>query len=106
MARMNNPSWYTVSLTLIVVIYLAPVVLLLTAWAKQSRFWLGAVALLLLVGIWFQRWWLVMPGFLMQARLGAAEIASLAALLGLFWVGMDLVRNRLPEVPPDQERQP
>ena len=43
--------------------YLGPLVLLLTEWSKKNRFFLGAVSVLLLIGLWFERWWMVAPTF-------------------------------------------
>ncbi len=102
--RMNDAGWNTVSLALIVVLYLAPVVLLLTTWAKRNRVWLGAVALLLLIGIWVQRWWLVMPGLLPDIQFGWAEISGTAAVLGLIGIGADMAWRHLPLVPSDEEK--
>ncbi len=104
--RMNYPGWNAVSLRLIILLYLSPVVLLLTTWSKRNRAWLGAVALVLLIGIWFQRWWLVMPGLLPQIQFGWTEVAGTAAVLGLMWIGMDLASRRLPLLPSGEENGP
>ena len=86
-ARTRDPGWNRVSMGLIVLLYLAPVVLLLTEWAKRNRAWLGCVSLLLLVGIWVQRWWLVMPWQTQQMHFGWVEAAGTAAVLGLAGIG-------------------
>ncbi len=98
--RMNHPAWNKVSLALIVVIYLAPVALLLTERAKHSRLWLGGVALLLLAGVWVQRWWMVMPDLDPDMQFGLVEAAATATVLGLAGIGMGLAGKRLSPLPP------
>jgi hypothetical protein len=105
-ARMNYKGWNAVSLALVIILYLAPVVLLLTAWAKRNRLWLGAVALLLLIGIWLQRWWLVMPGLLPQVQFGGTEIAGISTVLGLMGIGMHTASKHLPAIPAEKEAGP
>ncbi|MCK9297022.1 MAG: hypothetical protein M0P70_18295, partial [Desulfobulbaceae bacterium] len=51
-ARLQVRPASALSALLLVVIYLGPLVLLLTVWAKQHRYYLGAVSGLVLLGMW------------------------------------------------------
>lgn len=85
--RLKTSPWPAVSLALLAVVYLGPLVLLLTRWSKQSRPFLAAVCLLALTGLWAERWWLVTPTLapnqplsfpLPELSLAAAFTAALA----------------------------
>lgn len=102
--RMNYPEWKTVSSLIIGIVYLGPLVLLLSRRAKRSRFCLGAVSVLLLLGLWFERWWMVAPAFLSRPALGWAEFAAFAGMLGAFGVGLQTVRTNLPPAPEEEQR--
>lgn len=75
--RMNLMPWKAVSYALVALIYLGPLVLLLTQWAKRNRWYLGTMALIILAVMWVERLWLVMP--LSQPRSIALHWADLAA---------------------------
>ena len=92
--RMNFSPWKSVSVALLAVVYFGPLVLLLMERAKRSRLWLGAVALLVLAGMWVERWWLVAPTFDPEMHFGIIEVSAAAALAGLFGLGMELFEWR------------
>jgi hypothetical protein len=94
--RMNFQPWRSVSFLLLASVYFGPLVLLLPECAKRSRSALGAVALLVLVGMWVERWWLVAPTFDPAIRLGLSELSLAAGFLGLLGLGMELYHHWLP----------
>jgi hypothetical protein len=92
--RMNVSDWRSVSFGLIAVVYIGPLVMLLTRKAKRNRYALGVISLVLLIGLWFERWWLISARF-MPVELGWMEIAGTAAGLGALGLGMELMRKRI-----------
>jgi hypothetical protein len=79
--RMNELDWSTVSAALVGVVYLGPLVLLLRVRAKRSPLWLGVVAVLVLAGMWVERWWLVYATVDASPRWGLPELSMTAAFL-------------------------
>ena len=61
--RMNFQPWVSVSYVLVGTVYLGPLVLLLTERSKRNRWSLGGISLLILTGMWVERWWLITPTF-------------------------------------------
>ena len=98
--RMNFPPWKSVSYGLLCVVYFGPLVLLLTEYAKRSRPLLGAISLLVLVGMWLERWWLVAPTFDPAVRLGLSELSLAAGFLGLLGLGMEWYHRVASPLPP------
>jgi hypothetical protein len=94
--RMNFQPWRSVSYLLLCLVYFGPLVLLLTEGAKRSRPVLGSVALLVLAGMWVERWWLVAPTFDPALRLGLSELSLAAAFLGFLGFGMELYHRNTP----------
>lgn len=94
--RMHRNDWAIVSSIIVFVIYLGPLVMLLTEWSKKNRFFLGAVSVLLLIGLWFERWWMVAPTFSREVQFGWVELAAAAAVLGLFGVSTTWSQKFLP----------
>jgi hypothetical protein len=84
--RLNVSQWPIVSVALLATIYLGPLVLLLARWVKRTRATLGAVAALVLAGMWVERWWLIAPtpaegpGAVPAMLLGVPELALAAGL--------------------------
>jgi hypothetical protein len=76
-------DWRWVSRFLLALVYLGPLVLLLPVRAKRSRVWLGGLTVLLLGGMWCERWWLVAPVFAPAPQFGLPEAGSIAAFAGL-----------------------
>ncbi|MFB3890606.1 MAG: hypothetical protein ACE15C_01140 [Phycisphaerae bacterium] len=84
--RMDEYGW--VSAVLLAVIYLGPLVYLLTVWSKKSRAYLAVAAVVVLAGMWVERWWLVAatvserrPVFSLADPFAAAAMAGLFVLL-------------------------
>jgi hypothetical protein len=94
--RMNIVIGRWISWGLLAVVYLGPLVILLTRWSKQTRSFLGAVALLMLIGMWIERWWLVYPTA--QERpwsLGLPELTSTVLFLSAFILSRRYACGRL-----------
>lgn len=94
--RMHIPAWKGVSFLLVGLVYFGPLVLLLTERSKRNRWSLGIISLLVLVGLWIERWWLVAPTFESRLELGLSELSLAASFLGLFGLGLGWYRRRLP----------
>lgn len=103
--RVNYFGWNVVSSLIIGIVYLGPLVLLLTKRVKRNRYSLGTVSLLLLAGLWFERWWMVAPSFTREPVIGWAEFAATAGMLGAFGIGLQIVRKYLPPVPVEEEHR-
>lgn len=91
--RMNYVNWKLVSSLVVGIVYLGPLVMLLTIKAKRSRFILGAITILLLLGLWFERWWMVTPTFSRTVILGLPELCAFAGTLGLMGLGVVLAQK-------------
>ncbi|WP_243438491.1 hypothetical protein [Fundidesulfovibrio soli] len=87
-ARLNFQPWAGVGVALLAVVYLGPVVMLLTGRAKRSPRLLGAICALILLGLWVERWWLVTPSLPGGPLFGLADLGAGSALLGLFCHGI------------------
>jgi hypothetical protein len=74
-------DWPTISIVLLAVVYLGPLVLFLPRRGKRSRSYVAVVAALVLVAMWLERWWLVMPSLHKPLRFGPAEITGVVGLL-------------------------
>jgi hypothetical protein len=94
--RLRLAPWRWVSLGLLTTVYLGPLVLLLTRWSKKTSWFLGAVALVVLVGMWVERWWLVTPTLGGSAAIGPVELSITAAFIGVFGFGISLFRFFTP----------
>jgi len=98
--RMNFAPWAGVSVALLAAVYLGPLVLLLGARAKRTPWYLGAVCLLVLAGLWVERWWLVAPTLGQGLRLGPADLAGGAAFAGAMGWGVQRSRRAAPAPAP------
>lgn len=103
--RKNYFDWKIVSSLVVGVVYLGPLIMLLTTRVKRNRYTLGAVAVLLLAGLWLERWWMVAPTFAREPVLGLPELSAAAATLGLLGLGMLLSQKFLPEAPSESEQE-
>ena len=104
--RMHNVQWSAVSYLLLCLVYFGPLVLLLIEKVKRIRWSLAAISLLVLVGMWLERWWLVAPTFDPLVRLGLSELSLAAAFTGMLGLGMGQVRRYLPAPLPAEEKTP
>jgi len=93
-----------VSLALLATCYFGPLVLLLTVWAKRSRPMLGAVAALVLAGMWVERWWLVTPTLSDRVTLGLTELSITAASLAALVLCAGAFSRRMPPEFPEEGR--
>lgn len=95
------PPWPAVSAGLLVVVYLGPLVFLLPVRAKRSPACLGIAAAAVLVGLWFERWWLVTPTLGGPLTVGVVELAITAACAAALALGIGWLWPHLP--PPVSE---
>ena len=85
--RLKEDPWRRLSLTLLCTVYLGPLVLLLVNRLKGSITYLRTVTLMVLVGMWFERFWLVTPTLGGELSIGPAELGMTAAFLAAFMLG-------------------
>jgi hypothetical protein len=103
--RMNFRQWQWVSIALLGIIYLGPLVFLLTRWSKKTPRFLQAVAFAVLVGMWVERWWLVAPTFNRHIVFGPTEVAITTAFLAAFAFSVLLADRKNSKIP-GQRGQP
>ncbi len=96
--RLNIPHWYVLSWVIVGVVYLGPLILLLTVWSKRTRWYLAAILLLVLAALFMERWWLVAPTFSPEMHFGWPEISAGVLLLGLMGGMMQAAALRLPRI--------
>jgi hypothetical protein len=99
--RLNFRDWRDITFLLIVFVYVGPLIMLLTTGAKRNRYALGIICLIILIGLWFERWWLISPRF-MPVELGWMELSGTAAVLGALGLSIQLVEKKLPDIPPEE----
>lgn len=104
--RMNY-DWKWISYLLLFMIYLGPIALLLPAKMKTNPAALGAIAAMIVAGIWIERWWLVYAVFdWEQILFGLPELVSLLAFLALFAAGALLTKFfKTREIEPEKSSQ-
>jgi len=102
--RMNAAPWRWISLGLLAVIYLGPLVVLLTGWSKRTPAFLGGVALAVLVGMWIERWWLVTPTLGGSRAPGLPEATGAAAFLAAFVLSRRRLDRGYP-LPADEKEE-
>lgn len=97
--RMNYFPWTVISSIIVALVYLGPLVLLLTVWSKRTGWFLAAMMLLVLSAMWIERWWLVAPTFSREhAFFGLPELSALALLLGVTGGSVQAAAARLPTI--------
>jgi hypothetical protein len=104
--RLTQPPWVYVSAALLVVVYLGPLVFLLTVRSKRSPWFLGIAAAVVLAGLWVERWWLVTPTLGGPLAFGLQEVSITVAFLAAFVLGLRWLRPRLPVRPPGEGELP
>lgn len=97
--RMNFLPWKGVSVALLGLVYLGPLVMLLTRWAKQTRWVLGLVTMLILSALWIERLWLIAPIFRRELLLGFPELSLLAGFIGLSGLVFEMAAVRINDQP-------
>lgn len=88
-------NWPALSVVLLIVVYLGPLVLFLPRRGKRSRPYVAVVAALVLVAMWLERWWLVMPSLHKPLALTASEITGVAGLLAGYLLFVSGLRRRV-----------
>jgi hypothetical protein len=91
----NFTPWSSISIALLIVIYLGPVAYLLPQKVKRSPPLFAAATLLILSGLWVERLWLIQSP-LHEKPFTFADFAAAAALLGLLGLSMESALRFLP----------
>jgi len=104
--RRNFFPWAWISIGLIALVYLGPLILLLTRWAKRTPWVLGSVCAFLLAGLWVERWWLVAPRFFPAPRFGLVEASITAAFLGVTAFALELGHRRMQGIDWRESEEP
>ena len=94
--RLTISQWRYVSVILLATIYLGPLVLLLTRWSKRSPVFLTIVSLLMLAGLWLERWWEVTPTLGGKLTFGLIEVSITAAFIAAFMISVILFNKKVP----------
>jgi hypothetical protein len=88
-------NWPAISFVLLVLFYLGPLVLFLPKRGKRSRPYVAAVAALVLIAMWLERWWLVMPTLHQPLAFTPAELTGVVGLLAGSLLFLSWVRHRV-----------
>jgi len=104
-ARLNVRPATLQSPVLLLTIYLGPLVLLLTVWAKKNRFYLGAASGLIMLCMWLERWWLVLPSLQPGSSPGFADIGIALVFVGLWGLLAGSAPSWLPAARPPRFRR-
>jgi len=88
-------NWPAVSVVLLIIVYLGPLVLFLPRRGKRSRPYVAVVAALVLIAMWLERWWLVMPSLYQPLAFTPSEITGVAGLLAGYLLFLCWVRHRI-----------
>ena len=94
--RLNISNWRYVSVGLLAIVYLGPLVLLLTRWSKRTPAFLAVISFLVLVGLWVERWWLISPTLGGQVIFGLPEISITAACAASLVFCLVLFASKIP----------
>jgi hypothetical protein len=82
--RMNITEWKIISAVLLVMVYLGPIAMLIWKNLKMNKIYMSIVCLIILTGMWMERWWLVMPSLGEKLKFGFSEASSLLLFIGGF----------------------
>lgn len=90
-----NFGWRSFSYLIIFLVYLGPLVLLMSKGSKRNYTWLGIVSFFLLLGLWIEKWWLVSSVFERhQILFGWSEVVPGLIFLSLILTGMSFIRTK------------
>jgi hypothetical protein len=87
--------WPAISIVLLFVFYLGPLVLFLSKRGKRSRRYVAVVAALVLIAMWLERWWLVMPTLYEPLDFTPSEATGVVGLLAGCLLFLSWVRRRM-----------
>ncbi len=91
-----NLAFKNISRLLLVMVYIGPIAMLLPTTTKKNFVVLGIIALIILSGMWIERWWLVSAVFEKEKLLfGWTEILPAAAFLAILLSGVSLSMPRI-----------
>ena len=88
-------NWPAISIVLLFVFYLGPLILFLPKRGKRNRTYVAVVAALVLIAMWLERWWLVMPTLDQPLAFTPAEITGVVGLLAGGLLFLSWVRHRI-----------
>ncbi|MEW6443110.1 MAG: NrfD/PsrC family molybdoenzyme membrane anchor subunit [bacterium] len=99
--RVRQSPWSTLSLTVLIVCFALPFVVLLSRSAKKTPAAMIGLSLIILIGMWLERFLLVIPSLWAGETLpiGLAEALITAGFLGLMSFCLLLFFRRYPLVP-------
>ncbi len=103
--RMTYGAWPTVSAMLLLMIYLGPLMLLVSRTAKSTLWFLAFVALEVLTGMWIERAWLILPQLQGTMSTNYSLAAVLLLLTGGFAAGIALFFKHSTRLFPDLEEK-
>ena len=84
-----DPLWFTLSWTILIAAYLGPFLLLLPNFVRRNPQPLCAVAALVLIAMWLERYWQIAPSLLRGGvQIGPLEVLTTFGFAGLFLVGI------------------
>lgn len=102
--RMNY-SWKWISIALLVFVYIGPIAFLLSSTVKKNPVTLGIIAIVIFLGLWMERWWLVSSVFEQKTILfGWQEAITSLAFLSLS-AGIILLSGQAISPEPDTGNQ-
>jgi hypothetical protein len=81
--RTSLAPWRTLAYWLLGTVYFGPLLMLLPVEAKRNPRYLGTISLIILAGLWLERFILIMPSLQERARFGWVEIAMIVLFLGI-----------------------
>lgn len=91
---MFNYGWKQFSYVIIFLVYLGPLILLMSKGSKRNYKWLGIVTFFLLMGLWLEKWWIVSSVFERhQVLFGWSEVIPGLIFLSLIIAGLPFVIN-------------
>jgi len=85
--RSNFQPWLAISYVIIASVLAGQLLYLLPKFVKRSRVLLACACMVVLIGMWLERWWEVAPSLSRSAAFGLPEISALMLCLGLFGMG-------------------
>ena len=100
--RLRMDQWGWLSAILLCTVYLGPLVFLLLRQLKRTPWYLGPFAAVILLGMWLERWWLVVPTVQPELAgrlaLSVPELSATAAFLGAFGLCITLYNRWVPDI--------
>jgi hypothetical protein len=104
-SRLHWDTWRWTGILILVIVYLGPLLILLTRWAKRTPWFLGGVSALLLVCLWIERWWLVSPSISDERTPNIYYLPITIAFSAIFAFGVTVFLRRVPPFKEEAETE-